>query len=381
VDQVSRTGLTRRTRRASRLGESVGSGKSGSEPCDELGVERRITIEDIAAISGLSTATVSRVFALPESSTVVKPATRQKVMQAAAQVGYQPNWVARAFAAGRTNMVGLLYQGSVPILDSIYKDMVATFSDALRQRGHHLMFIPVVENETYWQEMLNAGAVDACVALEMIDQPMYDAIRNADLPAVLLNAGDEFDLPRVMVDDRNAARTLTERLIELGHRRLVFYVNENAHAGHYSIDHRREGFLEALSAHGIDAAGSYFHGSDAALHAKVDARCGMTALVCYSHFEALPLLQHCARTGVRVPTDLSVATFNDIYPVQFTVPPLTTMAIPAGAMGIAGAEMLLAQLDAKDLRHGPVKPPDALSRRLVLGSTLVERESTGPAFQ
>ena len=351
------------------LGPSTISGSTR-----DFTVVRRATIEDVAGLSGLSTATVSRVFASSETSTIVTPSTRRKVMSAAQRVGYQPHWIARAFAAGRTNLVGLLYQGNVPILDSIYRDMVATFSDALRARGYHLMFIPVVENESYWRQMLNAGAVDACVALEMIDGAMFDAIRESALPAVLLNAGDQYDLSRVMVDDRAAAQMLTEHLLRLGHRRILFYVSENAHAGHYSIDWRREGFFDAMRAQGIAPEELFFQGTPEAMHERVLRSRDFSAVICYSHMEVLPLLQFVARHGVKVPGQLSIASFNDVYPMQFTIPPLTTMSIPGSDIGAVGAELLLEQLDARIAR--PVRVRPEITRR-VLACRLVQRESTG----
>jgi DNA-binding LacI/PurR family transcriptional regulator len=342
-------------------------------------VPRRATIRDVANLCGLSKATVSRVFALPDTSPIVTAETRGRVMQAAAQVGYRPNWIARVFAVGRTHLIGLMFQDAVPILDSIYRDMVDAFTSALRQHGYHLMFIPVAHGEEYWREMLVTGAVEACVALEMIDQPMFEAIRDSNLPSVLLNAGDEFDLPHVMVDDRAASHELTRHLIDLGHRDLVFYVGERAHEGHYSIGCRREGFFEALGEAGLPAGEERFLNCGMAEFETALSRQHheATAVVCYSHLEALPVLQLLSRQNKRVPADVSVASFNDVYPVQFTIPPLTTMSIPGGEMGRAGAAMLLAQLGhaGKDLAARLPTDP----RRHVVSCRLIERESTGPA--
>jgi LacI family transcriptional regulator len=93
-----------------------------------------------------------------------------------------------------------------------------------------------------------------------------------------------------------------------------------------------------------------------------------TALICYTHFLAISTLRLLWERGVRVPQDVSVATFSNSYPVAEVIPPLTTVALPTEEMGRAAAEMVVEQIQSS----GEAEP-----RRVVLKETLIVRKSTG----
>jgi LacI family transcriptional regulator len=94
-----------------------------------------------------------------------------------------------------------------------------------------------------------------------------------------------------------------------------------------------------------------------------------TAVIVYTHFAAITLLRLFWERGIRVPQDVSVATFSNSYPVAEVIPPLTTVALPTEEMGRTAAEMVLEQI-----RTGGEAPP----RRAVMKENLIVRKSTGP---
>ena len=95
-----------------------------------------------------------------------------------------------------------------------------------------------------------------------------------------------------------------------------------------------------------------------------------TAVLVYTHYLAIKLLQKAWEAGLRVPNDLSVVTFSNSYPVEDVIPPLTTVALPTEEMGRMAAEMVLEQIETNG---------EAAPRRVVLKETLIVRKSTAPA--
>ena len=125
------------------------------------------------------------------------------------------------------------------------------------------------------------------------------------------------------------------------------YTNVHVH-DHYSVDQREKGYEQAMTDAGLSAKIQKIRmDMDKFVEHVTQATQRPSAIVVYQHLEAVRLLQAFWRVGIQVPKEISVVTFNDAYPTQYVIPPLTTMAMPIATLGQEGARMLVALIESK----------------------------------
>ncbi|MEM7682775.1 MAG: LacI family DNA-binding transcriptional regulator [Planctomycetota bacterium] len=327
------------------------------------------TLSDIAERCQLSKGTVSRALHLSDKDSPVSESTRQRVRKVAQELGYRANWQAQALSRGRTHSVGLLYEGTVPMLDSVYRDMLETFVQKLRAFDYHLQLVPV-DPAGIWSEALRGGRFDGCAMLQNAPRPILNEIADVEMPIVLLNAAASGGESTVCPDDEGGGRLAGEHLLKLGHRTIAYTYDTDA-VPHFSIRTRQRGLEQAVQ----EAGGRvmFFKGHQYEVAPKLlDPANGITATVCYSHFEATPLLQHLWQLGAKVPDDMSLVAFNDEFPLGSLIPPVTTVGVPAAQIGLHGAEILLRQMRGTTNDARP-RPP---SKNIILEESLIIRAST-----
>jgi DNA-binding LacI/PurR family transcriptional regulator len=341
---------------------------------------QRVRIHDVARQCGLSITTVSQALNLRADQCRVSSETRTLVQRVARELGYQPSRAARALAKGRSYTVGILAWSLVP--KGIYSEMISVIAEVLRTRGYHLLLAHLGDRVDVWGQNLLGEQMDGCLVLNNLPTDLRSILAEAHLPTVLVNVESDLNLPQVLVDDAAGMRQLTEHLLHLGHRRIAFY-RAPAWAGapvgyipHYSVREREQAFLKTMQAAGCGASATVHEGKIEAYAQQVIAAAPEgrpTAIIAYSHIEALPLMRMLWERGLQVPRDLSLATFNDIEFVADVIPPLTAVAIPNEELGRQAAQLLLEQLDAPPLPPGSHPTP---ARRVVLPERLVVRAST-----
>ncbi|MDB5326178.1 MAG: putative LacI-family transcriptional regulator, partial [Phycisphaerales bacterium] len=250
-----------------------------------------------------------------------------------------------------------------------YEGIMAGINETLSARGYHVMFVPLGEDPAGWGELLTDQRLDGCLVLSRLYQTLASLLEQVRLPVALVNADSDLALPIVLPDDNDGARQLTRHLLDLGHRRITFFLGDVP--PHYSVTERIAGYQTEMQAGGASGDMRIVRGAlDAFVETLRDPAARPTAIITYTHFAAITLLRLLWEANVRVPHEVSVATFSDSYPVAEVVPPLTVMALPTEAMGRAAAAMVLEQIDTAGA---------AIPRRLVLGETLIVRRSTaGP---
>jgi DNA-binding LacI/PurR family transcriptional regulator len=331
---------------------------------------KRPTIVDVARASGVSKTTVSKVMNIPADRLDVPESTRERVLAVSREMGYQPSWRARAFAKGKTRTIGLVHCEAVPMFGGeLWHAMVSQLVDDLHQAGYDAQFVPADPAGQRWREMLLDQRLDACVIFHELPPEVAETLKAAKLPAVLLNAIDD-DHACVVPDDRQGGRTVTQHLIDLGHRHIAF-IDNAPNARHFSFFQRRAGFMDAITDAGLKDSATLISAENGVLAERLLAVSPRpTAVVAYADSTVLPLLHGCWKRGMRVPQDLAVATFNDVAVTRYATPPLTTMDVPTRAMAQRAVELLLERIRAA--ADGQVPPPqtERLAERLIV------REST-----
>ncbi|MEM9791274.1 MAG: LacI family DNA-binding transcriptional regulator, partial [Planctomycetota bacterium] len=278
------------------------------------------------------------------------------------------------------NGIGLLYAKSEVVFRGVMSQVAEAFDVTLRERGYHLVMIPCGDGESGWRDLIVGGAIDGVAMLFEAPDAAVEAIAESGLPAVLMgdrlkhqpDSPDAIEAPEVTMNDYQGAFVATRHLTDLGHRDIcmLFYEYER---DHYSVTERRNGFEDALRDAGIDPAGRFLKQHKAEYAEPVLTRSPLpTAIIGYSHYEALAITQGLWARGLRVPDDVSVIAFNDLVAMRFSTPPLTTVAFDTHAIGRLGAELLIKQIESE----GPVDMAD-----VVLPEQLVLRSSTAPPRQ
>lgn len=308
------------------------------------------SLADISRRAGVSIATASRV--LNGSSHPVSDATRERVLQAAEELGYRPSELARALVKRTSRIVGVIVGD---IVDPYFAEIARGVEDVAARVGHLTMVCnaerrPAAElaHLGVLRDYHAAGVVFAGSGYE--DPTDTAALRGAvealqaGGAAVVALAARDFNCPSVLVDNRAAARDATEHLLSLGHRRIAFVQGP---AGLHTSAQRLEGFEAAMAAAGAEPVtlpgGFEYEAGDAAAGALLGGGALPDAILGVNDEVAIGLLTGLRRGGVDVPGDVSVAGIDDTRPARLV--DLTSVSLPLHELGSRAARVILEGAD------------------------------------
>ncbi len=323
---------------------------------------------DVARVAGVSKGAVS--FAL-NGRPGVAPATRDRILAAADELGWTPSHRARALAASRALAVGLVIARSPETLgsDPFFPGFIAGVESTLSPLGQSLLLqvVPDRERERAGYERLAAeGRVDGVFLTDLrVDDRRPALLVEIGLPAVWIGpdcAGST--LPCVAVDDRPGIAAAVAHLVELGHRRIAHV------AGPAEFVHgvsRREAWAEALRAAGLPEGPCVL--SDFSAQGGADATKSLldlpdlpSAIVYANDLMAIAGMAAAAARGIDVPGDLSITGYDDTEVTAHLQPALTTVRTDAFAWGRAAAEQLVAVIEGRDATDPGLPPPHLVIR-------------------
>jgi DNA-binding LacI/PurR family transcriptional regulator len=329
------------------------------------------TILDLANHLGLSKATVSKSLNARPDSRLVSSETRARVQAAAQELGYRPSWRGQMLAKRRSQAIAITYSspsGAVP--RGVYWEVVDQLEKELVDRDYVATFLHVRRAESRVEGMLSDGRFDGCISLGLIAPAVLDMLRRHRIPSVLINSGADSSWSRVNPNDLQGGAAAMEHLIAQGHRRILYFAGE-AILDHPSAVSRLAAYTKAMTEAGLEPQPAFVGTAEMlANHLQSAGNLAPTAIVDFEHWSAIRVLQMLWRRGIRVPSDISLITFNNTHPVADLVPPLTTVGLPGQAMAIRAVEILLRLLEE------PEREPETV----VLDETLVVRESTAPVL-
>ena len=325
-------------------------------------INRRATSIDVAELAGVSQSTVSRTFT-PGAS--VSESARQKVLAAAADLGYQPNAIARSLSQQHTNIVGII-MGRItsPFHPYVLEKFIKEFQSVGKQA---LLFSTPPESDIDdLLELVLQYQVDALIVTSATISPkMADACARNGTPVVLFNRYVlGANVNAVCCDNVEAGRLAANVLVDAGHRKLAFIEGKSNTS---TTEDRKRGFVDRLRERGhvnILTAGedhTYEAGFKAALN-LLDRDDPPDAIFCSSDNAALGAMDAARHElGIRIPEDLSVMGFDDIPAAAWPSYSLTTIRTPVKRMIDATVDVLL-------------NPQDTTVFKLIPG-TLIARNS------
>lgn len=331
-----------------------------------------VKLKDVALRAGCSVATASRVL---NGHPTVGPAEKERVLAAAAQLGYVPNNSARALRSQSTSLVGVI----IPTLDhAIYAKMVSGLQERLAQSGKSVIISTSdydLDRERMQARLLVGRGVESIVLVGLEHHPdTLDYLRRAGVAQVFtytseLGAGDA----AVGFDNRLAGASVARFLLERGHAR--FGMIAGVTHGNDRARQRRDGFISTLTAAGIRRndivvieAPYKIENGRAAMQSLMQTHPRPTTVFCGSDILAVGAIKYCHIAGIAVPEDVSLVGFDNLEVAELVTPELTTVDVPAREMGEAAAEALLRLADKKEAFIVTELP-----------TRLIVRDSTGPA--
>ncbi len=326
------------------------------------------TIDDVAALCGVSRATVSRVL----NGGPVAEATRTRVMAVLDKVSYRPNAAARTLASGRSGVIGVVMHIDPHLLfqDPYFSQVLQGMSDVLAEQGAGMMlWLATTSKEELLERILSMGMLDGVVATAYnVEDPLIDGLLASQIPTVLIgHRRADRSASYVDIDHVHAADSVTSHLIRLGRRRIGHITGRR---GTVAAEDRLAGYRRAmdrarLPSDGLIVDGDYnrpagVQGVLALLDHDVDA------IFCANDAMADGALEALRQHGRRVPEDVALAGFDDLEFVAHLDPPLTTVRQGVRAQGREAVNTLFQLL--ADPAGGP--------RRVILPTELVIRQST-----
>lgn len=334
---------------------------------------QRSTIDDVAQAAAVSIKTVSRVL---NHEPNVRESTRQRVMAAVESLNYHPSQSARSLAGSRSYVIGLLYNN--PSANYMF-DLQTGAMERCRQDRFQLIIHDCTRRRQdiakHALGLIDQTHADGLVlSAPVCDEPLLlDALHQRSVPYVCIAPNQSpHHASYSFMDDRAAAREITDHLLGLGHRRIAVIVG---HPDHYSAVQRLLGFKDSMKAAGVEPnmqlqkQGFYdFESGYTATRELLALATPPSAILACNDDMAAGALMAAHEANMNVPNDLSVAGFDDTYISKVVWPRLTTVHQPIQEMAKVATDQLIRQL-----KSGAQSEPKRIDHRLVV------RDSTGPA--
>ncbi|WP_294185027.1 LacI family DNA-binding transcriptional regulator [uncultured Sphingobacterium sp.] len=315
----------------------------------------QITIVDIANELNISKSTVSRALT---GHANVKAETRQKILELAEKLDYQRNMQSLSLITNKTNTIGIVLP---EFSTSFFPQVVVGAQEEASKHGYSVLISQC--NESYATEVANAkvmlanrvDGVMVSLTKETLNYDHWKVFIRKKIPIVFFNrVCNEIMVPKVVVNDYDAAFHAVEHLISLGRRRIAHLAGPRQ----LSISQKRlNGYCDALIKHGIPIDQDLIIDSDLSLNKikifvkfLVELEDPIDGIFAVNDPTAIEAMQIIKKMNKRIPEDIAVVGFSDNYGSSFAEPSLTTVAQPVREIGKTAMELLLG-LIGKDIEE------------------------------
>jgi DNA-binding LacI/PurR family transcriptional regulator len=343
---------------------------TGAKPPKPRQIGTVVTLKSVAQHLGLTPGTVSAVLNNTKAARTIPENTRKRIIEAARQLNYQPNFLARSLRVKRTYSVGVIVE---EIGDTYGGSIVSGIEPYLRD--NNFFFLTVAHRhdprllQTYSQLLASRGVEGLITIDTSIDE-------EPALPTVAVAGHQKVEnVTNIILDHRRAAELGLRHLKELGHERIAFLRGQPKSsdsasrweaiqevAREFDIKIRSELVLQLEGMESTPELG-YPYGK-----ALIARKIPFTALFAYNDISAIGAMRAFQEAGLHVPEDISVVGFDDISIASFSIPPLTTVRQPLEKMGRIAAQTLLDRIEDRS----------EFVPEIAVEPELISRRSTGP---
>ena len=329
------------------------------------------SIKDIARIAGVSHSTVSRAL---RDSPLIPPETAERIKKIAEELGYRASAVARSLVTRKTEAIGVVVTS---IADPFNGEVVAGIEEVANEHGYSVILATSQadpQREMAVARSFHERRVDGIlVASSRVGALYLPALSELEVPVVLLNNQHPSEFVHsVSIDNIDGARQAADHLIALGHREIAYIGDES---GLESDAGRLRGLVDGMTTAGLTMrAGFVARGNgkpDAARDRALELltlQSRPTAIFCYNDMSALGVFNAARMCNIRVPDDLSISGFDDLFFAALMQPALTTVRQPMRKLGRGAMQLLI------DLLNG-CEPEKT---QLVKGELIVRQSTAKP---
>jgi len=329
------------------------------------------TLDSIAKKCGCSVSTVSRVLSGKAHSYRISAKTEKRVLEEAGKSNYQPSQIAKSLRLGKTDTLGLLIPG---IDDTFFSSITSVIIREARRHGYKVVSAETQEDERNELDGLNtlmASNVDGIIAIPSGKHSgIYSDVLRKGTPIVMLDRyyEDIRDIDIVSTDNYHGARMAVDYLVSMGHRRIECI---QGNPDTITSSSRARGYCDAMRSHGLDefisVTGNEFsiessHMITKELLGKEDHP---TAILALSNKILLGAIQGIQESGLLIPDDISIVSFDDNSLFNYLSPRITCISQPVHEMGQRAVEKLIARIKGETETSEMLLPPALVIRNSV----------------
>lgn len=334
---------------------------------------KKVTIRDVAKKVGVSTSAVSYVINGVEGK--VSKEKADLIQSAIKELNFVPNMSAATLVNKKSKLIGVIIpqtEGSHrPILENpFYSEIVSGIEAKARELGYHILLSGADMGKTYLNITMQRN-LDAAIIMGIYKEEFYADLKKVNIPIVLIDSyiNDPY-FCKIGVDDEYGGYLATKYLIERGHKNIALVTGTIREDG--VVEKRFLGYKRALKESNL------FYNSSYVLESSVSYKTGLesgrfiakeltdvTAVFATADLIAFGLIKGIMESGKRVPDDISVIGFDDIFVSEIFIPPLTTIKQSITQKGVMAVQMLINLIEGKKNTE----------KEIILPVNVVERET------
>lgn len=328
-----------------------------------------ITMKDIAQHVGVSRSTVSLVLNNNPLSERIRPDVRQKINMAADELGYCRNEVARSVVTGKTQVLGFINYG---FDHEVCGQILNGFNETAAEQNYFIKHINIKQSNNVKDlksfarsvaiqcAQQRLAAVACCFGPWELQQTLKNELDRFKIPMVsICFFNPDYDYITIGSDEKMAARLLAEHLSNWGHKNVAYVTHGYEHEPFAKV--RYEAFVDEARQHNLKVVEQVLNGSRDAdtdsfeneiqqMFKRQKKQKAFTAVACGSDCNAYLVLRTALQLGVKVPTELSVTGFGDLFYSHFSCPALTTINQQFDQMGNCAANHLIGSIQQSDAK-------------------------------
>ncbi len=303
------------------------------------------TLKDVAKLAGVSVSTASYSI---NGSALITEETKSKVLNAAKEIGYRPNGLAKNLKEQKTNIIGLFLSG---FTGPFFNDMMEGIQDVVMDKGYELVVCASVDKH----RLLVERYVDGAIILNYhMDNELLTSLASEKLPVVVLDreVKNPF-IKNILLPNQLGSAMSVRHLIEKGHTRIGYIAGSEES---YDGESRLKGFLSELQNHSIPFLDTDLLRAD---FTELSGYLEMSrflnrmnndlpsAMVCENDEMAMGAARAIQKAGLQIPSDMALVGFDDIYVSKYFTPSLSTIEVPRKQWGTSAAETLFKMLEGQ----------------------------------
>lgn len=332
---------------------------------------KRVTMQDISKIVGVSKVTVSKVF---NNRDDISEEVRQKVLQVADELGYRYNPGVKTLKTGVTNNIGVIVSELFLERDEYFYINIYKHLYLAAESEQFNIILSVIRNtqisDLELPNICKENKIDAAVILGEFPEEYVKEIIRYQIPVILVDFTiRDLEIDSIVTNNFDASYLATNYLINKGHREIGFVGNIKTTK---SIMDRYFGFCKAMYEYDLEINEDYIIRERDDFKNEIEYELGKeipTAFICNNDKAAFDLIKKLQSQGVNVPEDCSVIGFDDVIHSTFSEPKITTIRVRKEEMAIFAVNRIIKRLKNKNIS----------AEKVIIDADLIERESVGNA--